>query len=104
MKYRTRRRKPLMCRIGLHKPSGDVCLTVRKCSSHRKGKHRWHRTYELCARCGKKISVLAVQKTTPPSRLRRDTSPCTGEACGTVKTVHYGKGDKGNAEKEGKKV
>lgn len=57
-----RHRKPFLCRIGLHKPSGTVYLTVRKCTAHKRGKHRWQRHYELCERCGKKISVLAVQK------------------------------------------
>lgn len=44
----------IFCKIGLHKADKDHYLRVEK----QKGSHKWHRNYEVCKRCGKKLRLM----------------------------------------------
>lgn len=48
----------LMCKIGLHKPDESKYAVVRR----QKGRHKWHRNYVICERCGKPIASISFHK------------------------------------------
>ena len=48
--------KPLPCRLGFHRIDKTGYVEVRK----RRGRHKWHRNYAVCQRCG--CLVYAVKK------------------------------------------
>ena len=47
------KKKPLLCKLGLHKEAYICMYTARS-----KGKHKWNVTHTFCKRCGKKIKRL----------------------------------------------
>lgn len=47
--FKPRIRKPLLCKIGLHKP--DKLHPVLRLNI--KGRHKWRTTHIACKRCGK---------------------------------------------------
>lgn len=49
--------KNILCMIGFHQPDRYRYLVVRR---HR-GRHKWHRNYVVCRRCGKLIRTFSVQ-------------------------------------------
>lgn len=48
----------ILCKLGFHKPAMGVYLRVKRI----KGKHKWHRNYVICSRCGKAIYSFAVNR------------------------------------------
>jgi hypothetical protein len=46
-----RNKKPILCRLGFHKPDrlNPVYTTIVK------GRHKWRTTHIVCSRCGKKL-------------------------------------------------
>lgn len=50
--------KPLLCMLGRHEPSGRYFLRARKV----KGRHKWHKNYLVCHRCGKLIGTFAFER------------------------------------------
>ena len=48
----------ILCMLGFHKRDKSRYYIVR----HKKGKHKWHRNYFFCERCGKQLSSFAVRK------------------------------------------
>ena len=57
--FKLRIRKPLLCKIGLHKPDkyNPVCRTVIK------GKHKWRTTHIACVRCRKLLYRVTWKQT-----------------------------------------
>lgn len=41
----------LLCSLGFHKPDKYNILVERR----QKGKHKWHKNYVVCERCGKRL-------------------------------------------------
>lgn len=39
----------ILCKLGFHKRDPERYVEVRR----KKGKHKWHRNYFVCTRCGK---------------------------------------------------
>ena len=48
----------ILCKLGFHKPDMGVYLRVKR----KNGKHKWHRNYVICRRCGKAVYTFAVNK------------------------------------------
>ncbi len=51
-------KRPLLCRIGLHKVETGYYVQVKK----RRGAHKWHRNYAVCARCGRLVYIMGRKK------------------------------------------
>lgn len=50
--------KNILCKLGFHKVNEFKFLRVEK----RRGKHKYHRNYFFCERCGKRITPFAWAK------------------------------------------
>lgn len=50
--------KSLLCKLGIHKPIKDYYIVSRRVN----GKHKWHRNYIVCERCGKRLEWFAIRK------------------------------------------
>lgn len=50
--------KNLLCKLGIHKPAKDFFIIAHKVN----GKHKWHRNYVVCERCGKRLQTFAFRK------------------------------------------
>ena len=48
----------ILCKLGFHKVMKDRYVRVRK----RNGKHRWHKNYLVCARCGKMVRAVSFHR------------------------------------------
>ena len=48
----------ILCKFGFHKRDKSRYYIVR----YKKGKHKWHRNYFFCERCGKQLSSFAIRK------------------------------------------
>ena len=48
----------ILCKLGFHKLDKSRYLIARL----KKGKHKWHRNYFCCERCGKLLTSFAVHK------------------------------------------
>lgn len=48
----------VLCKLGFHKPDKTMHLKVYK----QVGRHKWHRNYVVCSRCGKRIAFLSVNR------------------------------------------
>ena len=51
-------KRPLLCRLGLHKIDKDGYVQVKK----RRGNHRWHRNYAVCQRCKRLVYIARREK------------------------------------------
>lgn len=56
-------RKPILCRLGFHKPDPVNYIKVYK--SHRNGK-TYTRNYTVCRRCGKRLDKFGLKKRSEP--------------------------------------
>ena len=50
--------KSIMCKLGFHKLDRYRYERVR----FRNGKHKWHRNYHICKRCGKRLQMFGFVK------------------------------------------
>lgn len=50
--------RPLLCKLGWHKPAKEFYIRVRKTN----GKHKWHTNYVICARCGKRLRAFGIRR------------------------------------------
>ena len=48
----------LLCKLGVHAPDKYKYLQAHKI----KGRHKWHRNYVVCRRCGKRVITFSVMK------------------------------------------
>ena len=46
----------ILCKLGFHKPDTIRYIRVDK----QKGNHKWHRNYQVCKRCGKKLKPFRL--------------------------------------------
>lgn len=52
------RKKPFLCKIGLHKMDRHRYEFARV----HNGRHKWHRRYIICQRCGKRLAMFGIKK------------------------------------------
>lgn len=50
--------KNILCKMGFHKPDKFKFVTVKK----QVRRHKWHRNYAICKRCGKLIGTVSFNK------------------------------------------
>ena len=48
----------VLCKLGIHKPDKTRYLCVHK----QRGKHKWHRNYAVCSRCGKRVATMSFHR------------------------------------------
>lgn len=48
----------ILCKLGIHKTDNTRYLVVYKT----RGRHKWHRNYAICERCGKRLASFGVRK------------------------------------------
>ena len=48
----------ILCILGFHRMDNEKYIRVQ----YRKGSHRWHKNYLICARCGKLYSSFSIKK------------------------------------------
>lgn len=53
-------RKPILCKLGLHKLDRNRYVVVKRC--HRGSKKTYHRNYAVCERCGKLIGTIRLDR------------------------------------------
>lgn len=46
----------ILCKLGFHKWDTSHYIQVKR----QKGKHKWHRNYHVCTRCGKKKLLVGM--------------------------------------------
>lgn len=51
--------KNILCKLGFHKANKFMYVRVNK----KRGKHKYHRNYFVCDRCGKLLSPIKRVKT-----------------------------------------
>lgn len=49
----------ILCKMGFHKRYEGQYIQVRR----RNGRHKWHRNYFYCTRCGKLFAPFSKHKT-----------------------------------------
>lgn len=70
----------ILCKLGFHKWDTLRYIQVKR----QRGKHRWHRNYMVCTRCGKRMA-FSIRKL---EELKKDEFNCDWcqprcEVCGT---------------------
>ena len=50
--------KNILCKLGFHKSDKYRFIRV----NCRNGKHKWHKNYAVCIRCGKRLARLSIGK------------------------------------------
>lgn len=55
-------RRPILCRLGIHKIETGYYLQITK----RRGAHKWRRNYGVCSRCGRFVFVIRKRKEAAP--------------------------------------
>lgn len=53
-------RKPILCRLGLHKLDRSHYVVVKR--RHWPSKKEYHRNYPVCERCGKLIGTIRMDR------------------------------------------
>ena len=51
-------KRPLLCKLGFHKPNKYIYQRIRKIN----GKHKWHTNYVICERCAKRIRAFGIER------------------------------------------
>ena len=46
----------ILCKLGFHKPDKERYQIVYR----KVGRHKWHRNYVVCSRCGKRIAFVSL--------------------------------------------
>lgn len=50
--------KHILCKLGFHKIDRYKYIRVH----YRNGKHKWHKNYVICQRCGKRMWRFGIKK------------------------------------------
>ncbi len=61
-------RKPILCRLGLHKLDRARYVVVRR--RHWPSKKEYHRNYSVCERCGKLTGTIRLDRIKKARRTR----------------------------------
>lgn len=51
-------KRPILCRLGIHNIDKTRYVILRK----RNGRHKWHRNYAVCTRCGRLVYLMEWKK------------------------------------------
>lgn len=54
--------KNILCKLGFHEPDKLRYITVHKERKLGKHRHKYHRNYEVCKRCGKRLATFSKKK------------------------------------------
>lgn len=57
--------KPLLCKLGFHKPDKRNYIKVER--RHWPSKKKYHRNYIICQRCGKMLHPFGIRKIGGPT-------------------------------------
>ena len=52
------RKQNILCRLGFHKADKEIYMVENR----RNGKHKWHKNYFVCARCGKRLKSFRLNR------------------------------------------